>query len=513
MPELPYTALVARSQSSGNSSPAVSCTAADFVVMGRSNSRVSGSVSIPSESPTMSSLVRVLQDRFPAASKKESPTKTDDEDQSQISSAAHGLHPVKKLEDIIESGREFSNLTDPATIRQLCLAKVPGWRMGVEEDQILVSQIMAGLTNQLFRVELDNRLKDTITPSCVLFRVYGATVGDLYDPVFELQVFKVLAQHDSAPRHIADFIGGRIEEYILGPALLCQDMCKPPVLCAMATIMGRFHKLDQVVPEIAAWRQREAQCWKSLRQWTAKSLSLYELARLTTETVPKFEISRQQSMESVASTEDVFRDKAMRMNTSARLSFLQRLRNTGIDEMAKESKNLKEIVLKDAPPSPVLNIGFCHNDVQENNILVTGTRLRLIDFEYANFNHLAFDIANFLCEATIDYCVPVFPFYEHKIGVKEFPSEEIVRMLASVYLSEYTGETVLPSNEEWLKPFVINVYRFVLVSHMVWGFWSLIRAPQAATACDFDFLLYAKSRFDAYRIWKQHLLDIGYLDA
>eukprot|EP01054_Gregarina_sp_Poly1_P010713 Gregarina_sp_Poly_1__10712@NODE_812_length_6193_cov_76_454293_g475_i1_p3_GENE_NODE_812_length_6193_cov_76_454293_g475_i1NODE_812_length_6193_cov_76_454293_g475_i1_p3_ORF_typecomplete_len213_score26_65Choline_kinase/PF01633_20/3e22APH/PF01636_23/3_9e09WaaY/PF06176_11/4_7e06EcKinase/PF02958_20/3_3e05Pkinase_fungal/PF17667_1/0_00084Pkinase_fungal/PF17667_1/7_9e02RIO1/PF01163_22/0_00074Kdo/PF06293_14/0_0022DUF1679/PF07914_11/0_0056Pkinase/PF00069_25/0_0063_NODE_812_length_6193_cov_76_454293_g475_i15 len=205
------------------------------------------------------------------------------------------------------------------------------------------------------------------------------------------------------------------------------------------------------------------------------------------------------------------RDKAKRMNSVARRSFLQRLEATGIVEMMQEAQNLHSIVLSDAPSSPILDIGFCHNDVQENNILVTGSRLRLIDFEYADFNHLAYDIANFFCETTMDYCIPEFPFFDHKLSPEAFPSEELIRMFASVYLSEYNGDAVLPSHEEHIQPFLNVVYRFVLVSHLLWGFWSLIRAPQAATACDFDFLLYAKSRFQAYCSWKAHLIRKGVL--
>eukprot|EP01055_Gregarina_sp_Pseudo9_P005984 Gregarina_sp_Pseudo_9__5983@NODE_983_length_2004_cov_170_218830_g921_i0_p1_GENE_NODE_983_length_2004_cov_170_218830_g921_i0NODE_983_length_2004_cov_170_218830_g921_i0_p1_ORF_typecomplete_len546_score50_69Choline_kinase/PF01633_20/1_9e44APH/PF01636_23/4_3e15WaaY/PF06176_11/2_9e05EcKinase/PF02958_20/2_6e05Kdo/PF06293_14/1_4e02Kdo/PF06293_14/0_0057Pkinase_fungal/PF17667_1/0_004RIO1/PF01163_22/0_0047DUF1679/PF07914_11/0_022Pkinase/PF00069_25/0_11_NODE_983_length_2004_cov_170_218830_g921_i02231860 len=543
MPELPYSAMATHSPSSPTSQsprPAMSCTAADFTVMGRisSNSLVGRTQSLkasgshsPRESPTMSSLVRLLQHKHKPKSAHDnapprnvfddpptgpdSPALEEEETpQSTIGSLAPDLHPVSRLEDIIESGRGFSNLTDPVTIRQVCLAKVPGWRTGVRIDQVYVSQIMAGLTNQLFRVEVDSALKDRVTPTVVLFRVYGTTVGDLYDSAFELQVFKVLSQNDSAPKLIADFPGGRIEEYILGPALLVQDMCKPPVFCAIATILGRFHRLDHAVPEIASWRQEEASCWRALRRWAKKAWSLYELAKLTTsEDIDRFEINRQPSSESVASTEEVMRDKAKRMNSLARRSFLERLEATGIVEMMQEAHNLRTTVLSGAPRSPVLDIGFCHNDVQENNILVTGTRLRLIDFEYADFNHLAYDIANFLCETTMDYCVQEFPFFDHKVCVEAFPSEELIRMFASVYLSEYTGEAVLPSNEDWIQPFLTVVYRFVLVSHLLWGFWSLIRAPQAATACDFDFLLYAKSRFQAYRIWKSHLLRAGYLPS
>merc|ERR1719219_2112937 len=48
-------------------------------------------------------------------------------------------------------------------------------------------------------------------------------------------------------------------------------------------------------------------------------------------------------------------------------------------------------------------ICFCHNDIQENNILNTPIGLKLIDYEYASYNFRAFDIGNHFCEWTYDY--------------------------------------------------------------------------------------------------------------
>jgi thiamine kinase-like enzyme len=52
--------------------------------------------------------------------------------------------------------------------------------------------------------------------------------------------------------------------------------------------------------------------------------------------------------------------------------------------------------------SPVV---FCHNDLQENNILYNKEReeLHFIDFEYAKYNHRGFDIGNHFCEYMIEY--------------------------------------------------------------------------------------------------------------
>lgn len=65
---------------------------------------------------------------------------------------------------------------------------------------------MAGLTNQLFEISLRKSVPEHIKPRKALFRVYGKSVGDLYDSSFELKVFKALAKNHSAPKLIAEFL-------------------------------------------------------------------------------------------------------------------------------------------------------------------------------------------------------------------------------------------------------------------------------------------------------------------
>ncbi|KAF3775592.1 putative choline kinase 2 [Nymphaea thermarum] len=50
-------------------------------------------------------------------------------------------------------------------------------------------------------------------------------------------------------------------------------------------------------------------------------------------------------------------------------------------------------------------IGFCHNDLQYGNIMMDEETkvLTIIDYEYATFNPVAYDIANHFCEMFADY--------------------------------------------------------------------------------------------------------------
>lgn len=54
-------------------------------------------------------------------------------------------------------------------------------------------------------------------------------------------------------------------------------------------------------------------------------------------------------------------------------------------------------------------IVLCHNDAQENNILMglsDNQELMLIDYEYAGWNPMAFDLANYVNETMLDNAYP-----------------------------------------------------------------------------------------------------------
>jgi len=144
-----------------------------------------------------------------------------------------------------------------------------------------------------------------------------------------------------------------------------------------------------------------------------------------------------------------------------------------------------------------LDIVLGHNDVQENNILQTAYGLRLIDFEYTAMNYQAYDIANFFTEFTMDYVnQPNYPYYD--ACLEAYPDEEKQRLFCAVYLSEYLETPITPGNTLFVDPLMKTVKKFVLVSHLLWAVWSIIRTPQGQTFGDFDFIHYGKFRLDQY---------------
>lgn len=63
-------------------------------------------------------------------------------------------------------------------------------------------------------------------------------------------------------------------------------------------------------------------------------------------------------------------------------------------------------------------VTFCHNDMQEGNILLRQNmrkpELVLIDFEYCSYNYRGFDIANHFVEWQYDYTASEYPFFHER---------------------------------------------------------------------------------------------------
>lgn len=84
-----------------------------------------------------------------------------------------------------------------------CLSYVQN---AVAAEDINVDQIMAGLSNQLFKVTIRDDYPDRsgFVYTDVLFRIYGKDVNSLYDSSTELCVFKQLGLRGVAPHLIAE---------------------------------------------------------------------------------------------------------------------------------------------------------------------------------------------------------------------------------------------------------------------------------------------------------------------
>lgn len=366
---------------------------------------------------------------------------------------------VKEKKDIPLCAQQFSDLTDPLYIKGICLEKVKEWK-SLQIDDLCVNQILCGLTNQLFEVRVvkDEKEKPTVYRKKVLFRIYGKDVTMLYNSAFELEVFKTMSKYQLGPSLINTFDGGRIEEWLEGDPLSVTDLNNPAVLACLANLLGKYHTLSRHKTLPKHW-DRTPCFFRRMKMWIGGVLSTKDL-----------------------NTKDIDLEKYVK-------------------EADKYMTFLKEYTKSDNPANDVV---FCHNDLQENNVISTRNCLRLIDFEYSDFNYLSVDVANLFAEATLDYTVNKYPFFS--VDKTKYVCYELRNLFASVYLSVYLNVSTLPSDEKMIKPFLEAVEVQSMGNHLLWGFWSLIRSFQTKSYNEFDFSLYAKERFTMYDEWKERLI-------
>lgn len=158
--------------------------------------------------------------------------------------------------------------------------------------------------------------------------------------------------------------------------------------------------------------------------------------------------------------------------------------------------------------SPVV---FCHNDCQEGNILLLEgqenserRKLMLIDFEYSSYNYRGFDIGNHFCEWMYDYTYEKYPFF--RANIQKYPSRKQQLHFISSYLTTFQNDFESLSSEEQFatkEDMLLEVNRFALASHFLWGLWSIVQAK--ISSIEFGYMEYAQARFEAYFDQKRKL--------
>lgn len=118
-----------------------------------------------------------------------------------------------KLEEVIENVEDTVKLdTLKRQIPSLCIKNISGW--DVEENDIVVIQLLDGLSNILFKVSLKNDINNKCCVRTVLFRIYGEHCSFYYDKAKELEIFQILSNINIGPKLLSQGDGWRIEEWI-----------------------------------------------------------------------------------------------------------------------------------------------------------------------------------------------------------------------------------------------------------------------------------------------------------
>ncbi|XP_060675609.1 probable choline kinase 2 isoform X3 [Ziziphus jujuba] len=328
----------------------------------------------------------------------------------------------------------------PAEAKEILHSLARKWEDVVDSNALQVIPLKGAMTNEVFQIKWPTKTEEVSRK--VLVRIYGEGVEVFFDRDDEIRTFECMSKHGQGPRLLGRFPNGRIEEFIRARTLSASDLRNPDISALIAIKLKEFHDLDMPGP-------KNIRLWDRLRNWliSAKRLSTAEEA------------------------------KAFQLNA--------------IEE---------EIYLLEKELSvPHQRIGFCHNDLQYGNIMIDeeNNSITIIDYEYASYNPVAYDIANHFCEMAADYHTDT----PHILDFSKYPGLQERQRFVQTYLS-FSGD--LHYDLE-VKQLVQDVEKYTLASHLAWGLWGII--SEHVNEIDFDYMEYARQRFQQYWLSKPSLLS------
>uniref|UniRef100_A0A8C2K5W6 ethanolamine kinase n=1 Tax=Cyprinus carpio TaxID=7962 RepID=A0A8C2K5W6_CYPCA len=340
-----------------------------------------------------------------------------------------------------ESHQDGRNVAvDPDTRRRAfswCRDFLSGSWKAISVNDFQIKIVSGGLSNLLYMCSLPDDVEPTgVEPRRVLLRIYGAILQGVDSIVLESVMFAILAERELGPRLYGIFPEGRLEQYLPSDRLRTEQLGFPEISAEIASKMARFHGMEMPFNKEPKWLFVKTIILKSGLQEQYDKVALNHVLSLSVRS------------------------------------------------------------LLTATPSPVV---FCHNDVQEGNILMldgrenSSDKLMLIDFEYSSYNYRGFDFGNHFCEWIYDYTYDQWPFYKAK--VENYPNRQQQLHFIRHYLSERRG--VAPADQARIEEdMIIEANRFALASHFLWGLWSIIQAK--ISKIEFGYMDYAQHRFDTY---------------
>ncbi|KAK7343770.1 hypothetical protein VNO77_12789 [Canavalia gladiata] len=307
-------------------------------------------------------------------------------------------------------------------------------------NTLQVIPLKGAMTNEVFQINWPSKNGGDLRK--VLVRLYGEGVDVFFDREEEVRTFECISKHGQGPRLLGRFTSGRVEEFIHAKTLSAADLRDPEISALIASKMREFHNLHMP-------GSKKAQIWQRMRKWLGQAKSLCS---------PK--------------DTKIF----------------------GLDNLDEEI-NILEKKLSEG----YQEIGFCHNDLQYGNIMMDEeTRsITIIDYEYASYNPIAYDLANHFCEMVADYHSDT----PHVLDYNKYPGLEERQRFVRIYLS---SEGKKPSNAK-VNQLVKAAEKYTLANHLFWGLWGLISSY--VNKIDFDYKEYSRQRFQQYWLRKPTLLD------
>ncbi|XP_042465704.1 probable choline kinase 2 [Zingiber officinale] len=103
-------------------------------------------------------------------------------------------------------------------------------------------------------------------------------------------------------------------------------------------------------------------------------------------------------------------------------------------------------------PNSSSTLSHIHINLQYGKIMMDEEfkQVTIIDYEYASFNPVAYDLANHFCEMAADYHTQT----PHILDFNEYPGEKLIEAEVEIMLQ--------------------LIEKYALASHLLWGLWGII---------------------------------------
>lgn len=333
------------------------------------------------------------------------------------------------VENVIENREDRL----PAEARQILQSLASQWEDVVDSKALQVIALKGAMTNEVFQIKWPAKTGELSRK--VVVRIYGEGVDVFFDRDNEIRTFEYMSKNGQGPRLLGRFPNGRIEEFIHARTLSASDLRDPDISALIAAKLKEFHELNMPGP-------KDVTLWDRLRNW---------------------------------------------LSTAKRLSTPEEANAFQLDSIEKEISLLEKEL-----SGPCQSMGFCHNDLQYGNIMLEeeSKSITIIDYEYASYNAVAFDISNHFCEMAADYHTDT----PHILDYSKYPGLEERQRFVRLYLSSSGNQ---PTENE-VEQLVQDIENYTLASHLFWGLWGII--SEHVNDIDFDYMEYARQRFQQY--WK-----------
>ncbi len=434
------------------------------------------------------------------------------------------------------------DLNDPSTVVnavKVILSCVGKTKTDNIETAAKVSIMNGGLTNALFRVDIDNEQKSPPTTS-VLVRIFGAE--GMIDRDKETANFARLCNAKGSVVHSQlDYLGrfgnGRVETLIpnVRAATISDLGEKEDLVLEVTRQMARLHYGFDIPEYLLEKDSIVSSCGGDYGQ--PKPVLLDIIASWNDELITKISqaCSRDPQLVDIFSSA-LFGDTLQIEHIATdgedgNKSTLTEIISHIAQKLTLETRWIQDYVNEHHPDAP---IAFCHNDINTGNILLSDgsesgdsngydrDSVAMIDYEYAGFNYTMFDVANFICEhcGGNDNGIPDY---------KLIPSLEMQRKLLRQYVQERdkvagNGATKQNENDE-VSELLSQVQTFQMLSNLYWGTWGILQGVAELLEggyeiesvklrlCgeididEWDNLRYGKNRLNRYRELKQSMLE------